>query len=65
MTTLSTAPAATFTVLDEQTRSLVRVAAVVAAGDESAVREALAERTGQVLAEIEQKTGAPDLASAD
>ena len=42
MTTTSKAPVATLTALDDATRRLVRVAAIVAAGTESDVRDALA-----------------------
>ena len=43
MTTTSTNPAATLTALDDATRRLVRTAAIVAAGTESEVRDALAD----------------------
>src|ERR1044072_5420660 len=42
MTTTSTARAASFTALDDATRHLARTAAIVAAGSESEVRDALA-----------------------
>ena len=42
MTTISTAQGATLSALDDATRRLVRIAAVVAAGSEPEVREALA-----------------------
>src|SRR5215210_1607579 len=42
MTTASNAPAATLVALDEPTRRLIRIAAIVAAGSESDVRDALA-----------------------
>jgi 4-carboxymuconolactone decarboxylase len=42
MTMTTNAPAATLTALDDATRRLVRVAAIVAAGTESEVRDALA-----------------------
>ena len=48
MTTTSNAPAATLTALDEATRRLVRVAAIVAAGTESEVRDALADAESKV-----------------
>lgn len=43
MTTTPAAPAATLTALDDATRRLVRLAAVVAAGTEAEVRDALAD----------------------
>src|SRR3954468_12792510 len=41
MTTTSNTSVATLTALDEPTRRLVRIAAIVAAGDETEVRDAL------------------------
>jgi 4-carboxymuconolactone decarboxylase len=43
MTTVSTSQATTLATLDDPTRTLVRVAAIVSAGSEGAVRDALAD----------------------
>src|SRR4051812_47448264 len=48
MTTTSNAPLATLSALDGATRSLVQVAAIVAAGTESEVRDALANAESAV-----------------
>lgn len=48
MTTTSNAPVATLSALDDATRRLVQVAAIVAAGTESEVRDALADAESAV-----------------
>jgi 4-carboxymuconolactone decarboxylase len=54
MTTTSQAASAKLTALDEPTRRLVRIAAVVAAGTESEIRDALATTEGVPVIWIEE-----------